>query len=113
MQIQWKLQWASITIDVLMGNVENPGTILQHFNFDDVGYSPADRLSTELAHLLPEEQLKKRLGLDGTRGQLAWDICHYPDVLEAIKTGNHINRAYGLNVRETNWPCWQMHHQLD
>lgn len=73
----------ALTIDFLMGNVENPGNILQ--NFPDIGIP--DGMVTPLMKLLPEEQFKKRFGLVEYKGMLNWGICHYPTLIEAIKTG--------------------------
>lgn len=73
----------ALIIDILMGNVDRPGTVLQ--NFKSTGVS--DGVATPLIPFLPEKQLKKRFGLDKYRGMLNWQICHYPTLLEAINTG--------------------------
>ena len=71
------------TLDLLMGNVGRPGSLLQNFKcsgFDDAMVSPLD-------HFLPEEQLKKRLGGIEYKGMLHWWFAHNPTILEAIKSG--------------------------
>ncbi|MGG0717236.1 molybdopterin-dependent oxidoreductase [Robertmurraya massiliosenegalensis] len=73
----------ALTIDFLMGNVENPGNILQ--DFPDINVP--DGMVTPLQRFLPEEQFKKRFGSIEYKGMLNWGICHYPTLLEAIKTG--------------------------
>lgn len=74
---------AAATLDMLMGNVEKPGALLQNFKgMGDVSYA------TPLVGFLPEEQLKKRLGGSEYKGLLGWWVGHQPSILEAIKTGN-------------------------
>lgn len=73
-------------IDLLMGNVERPGSLLQRFKksgtFDNPHYPvpiAADRL--------PDEQLKKRLGGNEYKGLGIWYAGHPSSILEAILTG--------------------------
>ncbi|NLP31099.1 MAG: molybdopterin-dependent oxidoreductase [Clostridiales bacterium] len=74
------------TLDLLMGNVEKPGTLLQRFRksgtFDMPNYPvpiAADRL--------PPEQLKKRLGGNEFKGLGIWYAGHPTSVLDAVLTG--------------------------
>lgn len=73
-------------LDLLMGNVERPGALLQRFRksgtFDMPNYPvpiAADRL--------PQKQLKKRLGINEYKGLGIWYAGHPSSVLEAILTG--------------------------
>lgn len=73
-------------IDLLMGNVEKPGTLMQRFRksgtFDMPNYPvPA------AANRLPNEQLKKRLGGNEYKGLGIWYAGHPTSILEAILTG--------------------------
>ncbi len=77
---------ASCTLDLLMGNVERPGALLQRFRtsgcFDMPNYPvpvAADRL--------PVEQLKKRLGGRAHKGLGIWWAGHPSSILDAILTG--------------------------
>lgn len=74
------------TLDILMGNVERPGALLQRFRtsgcFDMPNYPvpvAADRL--------PPEQLKKRLGGRAHKGLGIWWAGHPSSILEAVLTG--------------------------
>jgi len=74
------------TLDLLMGNVERPGALMQRFRtsgcFDMPNYPvpvAADRL--------PNEQLKKRLGGRAHKGLGIWWAGHPGSVLDAILTG--------------------------
>jgi len=77
---------AAATIDILMGNVEKPGTLMQRFKTSGVLKSPnypvpvADRM-------LEPEQLKKRLGGNDHKGLHIWYAGHPPSVLDAVLTG--------------------------
>lgn len=73
-------------IDLLLGNVERPGALMQRFRksgtFDMPNYPvpiAADRL--------PHEQLKKRLGGNEYKGLGIWYAGHPTSHLEAILTG--------------------------
>lgn len=77
---------AAATLDLLMGNVERPGALLQRFRtsgcFDMPNYPvpiAADRL--------PPEQLKKRLGYQDHKGLGIWYAGHPSSILNAILTG--------------------------
>ena len=74
------------TLDILLGNVERPGALLQRFRtsgcFDMPNYPvpvAADRL--------PPEQLKKRLGGRAHKGLGIWWAGHPSSILEAVLTG--------------------------
>ncbi len=71
------------TLDLIMGNVGRPGSLLQNFKcsgFDDSMVPP-------LNHFLSEEQLNKRLGGNEYKGMLMWWFAHASTLLEAILTG--------------------------
>lgn len=77
---------AAATIDLLLGNVEKPGALLQRFRksgtFDMPNYPvpiAADRL--------PDEQLKKRLGGNEFKGLGIWYSAHATSILDAMLTG--------------------------
>ena len=74
------------TLDLLMGNVERPGALLQRFRtsgcFDMPNYPVPVAASR-----LPNEQLKKRLGGKAHKGLGIWWAGHPGSVLDAILTG--------------------------
>ncbi len=74
------------TLDVLMGNVERPGSLLQRFRtsgcFDMPNYPVPVAASR-----LPNEQLKKRLGGRAHKGLGIWWAGHPGSILDAILTG--------------------------
>lgn len=72
-------------LNALMGNVEIPGALMQRRPSSNV--VPAGSLATACSFILPEGQLKKRLGGIEYKGLLQWDAAQIPAVLEAIKTG--------------------------
>lgn len=73
-------------IDLLMGNVEQPGSLLQRFGSagatNMIGYCVPPAQSK-----LPDEQLKKRLGGTEHKGLHMWLAGHAPSILHAIETG--------------------------
>lgn len=77
---------AAATIDLLMGNVEKPGTLLQRFRKSGVFDMPFYPVPIA-AGRLPQEQLKKRLGGNEYKGLGIWYAGHPSSVLEAILTG--------------------------
>lgn len=93
------------TLDILMGNIEKPGVVLQRYG-DDTPFAthgdPAGPMkmnargewSTPLFKYLPPEQLKKRLGMLEHKGLLHWWTASPPAVLEAIENG----KPYQLRV---------------
>ena len=72
-------------LNALMGNVENPGALMQRRPSSNV--VPAGSLATACSFILPEGQLKKRLGGTEYKGLLQWDAAQIPAVLKAILTG--------------------------
>ena len=74
------------TLDLLMGNVERPGALMQRFRtsgcFDMPNYPVPVAASR-----LPNEQLKKRLGGRAHKGLGIWWAGHPGSVLDAILTG--------------------------
>ncbi|QOX62002.1 molybdopterin-dependent oxidoreductase [Anoxybacterium hadale] len=77
---------AAATIDLLMGNVEKPGALLQRFRKSGVFDMPFYPVPIA-ADRLPQEQLKKRLGGNEYKGLGIWYAGHPSSVLEAILTG--------------------------
>lgn len=73
----------SATLDLMMGNVEKPGALLQRFSDGAVG----DLRSTPLKKFLPEAQLKKRLGGIEHKGLLRWWTGQPAEILKAMQTG--------------------------
>lgn len=71
------------TLDLILGNVQRPGSLLQKFTTPQV----RENIMSGLHRFLPEEQLKKRLGGIEFKGMLTWQVAHNPSILEAIKTG--------------------------
>ncbi len=80
-------------IDMLMGDVERPGALLQRFGTagatNMIGYCVPPAASK-----LPDEQLKKRLGGNEYKGLHMWLAAHAPSVLHAIET----SEPYPLRV---------------
>ncbi len=73
-------------LDMLMGNVEKPGALLQRFRKSGVFDMPFYPVPIA-ADRLPHEQLKKRLGGNEYKGLGIWYAGHPSSVLEAILTG--------------------------
>lgn len=73
---------AACSIDLIMGNVQKPGALLQ--NFGDVKFG--DSSINPLHFFLPKEQLLKRLGGIEYKAANSWASCHNPTVLQAILT---------------------------
>ena len=78
------------TLDILMGYVEKPGTVLQRYDDRAVG----NIRTSKMTHFLSEEQLNKRLGNKEHKGLLHWWTAQPGYVLEAIKNG----KPYQLKV---------------
>ena len=74
------------TLDLLLGNVEKPGTLMQRFRdsgtFDSPHY-PVPAAPSKLS----DEQLKKRLGGIEHKGLHIWYAGHPTSILDAILTG--------------------------
>lgn len=77
---------AAATIDILMGNVERPGTLMQRFRTSGVLKVPNYPVPVA-TKMLPEEQLKKRLGGIEHKGLYIWYAGHPSSILDAILTG--------------------------
>jgi anaerobic selenocysteine-containing dehydrogenase len=76
---------AAVVIDILMGNVEKPGVLMQRFRPNGIlnmGYPVP--VATKM---LPPEQLKKRLGGARYKGLHIWFAGHAPSIQEAVLTG--------------------------
>jgi anaerobic selenocysteine-containing dehydrogenase len=77
---------AALEIDILMGNAEKPGVLMQRFRnsgiLSFVGY-----VVPTAAKMLPPEQLKKRLGATEYKGLHMWLAGHPPSVFKAARTG--------------------------
>ena len=72
------------TLDIIMGNVERPGSILQRYAGDQVG---GLLRTTRLNNFLPHEQLLKRMGGIEHKGMLKWWVAQPGPLLEAMVTG--------------------------
>ena len=71
-------------IDLLLGNVEQPGSLLQRFGaLKRLDFSVVPFCEDKL----PYEQLVKRLGAIEYKGLHMWHAAHAPSCLQAIKTG--------------------------
>jgi anaerobic selenocysteine-containing dehydrogenase len=77
-------------LDMLMGNVEKPGTVLQRYAGGGIG----DLRTTMLKKFLPEEQLRKRLGGIEHKGMLRWWVAQPGPLLEAMTT----RKPYGIHA---------------
>jgi anaerobic selenocysteine-containing dehydrogenase len=77
---------AAATLDILMGNVERPGALLQRFRTSGVLKVPNYPVPVA-EKMLPPEQLKKRLGGIEHKGLHIWYAGHPPSILDAILTG--------------------------
>ncbi len=73
-------------LDMIMGNVEKPGALMQRFKSSGIAPIFTYIVSPSLK-LLPEEQLKKRLGMIEHKGLLQWWAAQPSAVLDAILTG--------------------------
>ena len=71
------------TIDVLLGNVEKPGCLLQRFRPSGMK-GMGMPISTDM---LPTGQLTKRLGGNEYKGLHIWWAAHIPTIFDAIMTG--------------------------
>jgi anaerobic selenocysteine-containing dehydrogenase len=77
---------AAASVDLLMGNVEKPGTLLQRFKTSGTFDMPNYPVPIA-AKRLPDEQLKKRLGGIEHKGLHIWYAGHPTSILDAILTG--------------------------
>lgn len=74
------------TIDMLLGNVERPGSLMQRFRTSGVLKVPNYPVPVA-AKMLPPEQLKKRLGGTDHKGLHIWYAGHPGSILNAILMG--------------------------
>lgn len=74
------------TIDMLLGNVERPGSLMQRFRTSGVLKVPNYPVPVA-TKMLPPEQLKKRLGGNDHKGLYIWYAGHPGSILNAILTG--------------------------
>ncbi len=81
------------TIDLLLGNVERPGALMQRFRTSGTFDMPNYPVPI-CADLLPDEQLRKRLGGNEHKGLGIWFAGHPSSILEAVLTG----KPYPLRV---------------
>jgi len=77
---------AAATLDILMGNVERPGALMQRFRTSGVLKQPNYPVPVA-QKMLPPEQLKKRLGGIEYKGLHIWYAGHPSSILDAILTG--------------------------
>ena len=77
---------AAATLDILMGNVEKPGVLMQRFQTSGVFDMPNYPVPIA-ADRLPDEQLKKRLGGREHKGLHIWYAAHITSVFDAVLTG--------------------------
>lgn len=104
------VQGAAI-LDMICGNVERPGSTLQRFH-DGNGKIDGLRI-TQLKKLLPEEQLRKRLGGIEYKGLLWWWAAQPAVILSAILTGQPyrprvwIERSGNKFVQVANAGAWE------
>ncbi len=81
---------ASLQIEILMGHVEKPGSVLQRFGELTDPSGVVDDDTYGLGHLtcfVTDDMVKNRLGATEHKGLHFWEMAHIPTVLEAIKTG--------------------------
>ena len=77
---------AANTIDLLLGNVERPGSLMQRFRKSGVFDMPNYPVPIA-AGRLPDEQLKKRLGGIEHKGLHIWYAGHATSIFDAVLTG--------------------------
>jgi len=77
---------AANIIDLLMGNVERPGSLMQRFRKSGVFDMPNYPVPIA-ADRLPPEQLKKRLGGIEHKGLHIWYAGHATSIFDAVLTG--------------------------
>ena len=77
---------AACTLDILLGNVERPGALMQRFRTSGVFDMPNYPVPIA-ADRLPDEQLKKRLGGTEHKGLHIWFAGHPTSIFDAVLTG--------------------------
>ena len=85
-RLQKALKVRKLALDLLMGNVEKPGTLLQRFRTSGVFDMPNYPVPIA-ADRLPDEQLKKRLGGNEYKGLHIWYAGHPTSIFDAVLTG--------------------------
>ncbi len=76
---------ASAILNLIVGNVEKPGTSLQRFKASGTFDRPGNPVPPA-ASKLSDEQLKKRLGGTEYKGLHFWLAAHAPSILDAMLT---------------------------
>jgi len=76
---------AAAAIDILMGNVEKPGALMQRFRTSGVLKMPNYPVPVA-TKMLPQGQLEKRLGGTEHKGLHIWYAGHPSSILDAILT---------------------------
>lgn len=77
---------AAATIDLLLGNVERPGSLMQRFKTSGVLKVPNYPVPVA-QKMLPEGQLEKRLGGNEYKGLHIWYAGHPSSIRDAVLTG--------------------------
>lgn len=77
---------AAAIVDLLMGNVERPGSLLQRFRTSGVLKMPNYPVPVA-TKMLPKGQLKKRLGANEHKGLHIWYAGHPSSIRDAVLTG--------------------------
>ncbi|MGL5436152.1 MAG: molybdopterin-containing oxidoreductase family protein [Lachnospiraceae bacterium] len=77
---------AAAIIDMMMGNVEQPGSLLQRFR-DSGALNAIGYIVPPAPSKLPDEQLAKRLGGNEHKGLHMWLAGHAASILDTIETG--------------------------
>lgn len=75
---------ATAILDILLGNIEKPGTVLQRYDDNSVG---RELRTSALTHFLSENQLQKRLGGTEHKGLLHWWTANPSAILQSITEG--------------------------
>lgn len=77
---------AAAIIDLMMGNVERPGSLLQRFRTSGVLKMPNYPVPVA-TKMLPKGQLEKRLGANEHKGLHIWYAGHPSSIRDAVLTG--------------------------
>lgn len=75
---------AAAILDILLGNIEKPGTVLQRYDDDSVG---RELRTSALVHFLTKKQLQKRLGGSEHKGLLHWWTANPSAILKSLTEG--------------------------
>lgn len=75
--------FGAVNLEILMGNVEKPGSMLQSFVHpiinDQLGMAP---------YLVDKEKMLKRPGIVEHKGLLYWDMAHIPSIMKCMIEGD-------------------------